>query len=418
MADPTDIGALSLRAKSGDADAQYKLAARLSQAGRRDEAGQWLRSAADLGHPDALYTLASRQLKSDATTKEALQLLARAAEQGSSTARRLTAVHKAMGVGADVDETGAIIDIVDLARLGDEGARCEIACMLAITDPDDTRIATLLKNESYADPIAAAFRVARMMAGRPAGDAGDLSRSQAVLKNFRYPRAQALRDARAVDDGLMTPIDWASLRSQSLLEPRLHAPAERVCSSPDAVIFRAAVAPEICEYVIAHAASRLAPSLVFDPTGGGMIRDPLRTSKTASLSTIDLDLALIALCKAMASAVGEPHENGEFLSVLKYRPGEQYRPHFDSIPPGPDFDRCGQRTKTAILFLNDDFAGGETHFIGPDLKIRGRSGDLLVFSTLDAKGCIDPSSRHAGLPVTAGEKWIVTRWFRQKKYVP
>ncbi len=148
-----------------------------------------------------------------------------------------------------------------------------------------------------------------------------------------------------------------------------------------------------------------------------MMRDPLRTSLTASLGPIDLDLALVALSRAMADAVGEPDEKGEFLSVLQYMPGQQYRPHFDSIPPGPDLDQSGQRTKTAILFLNDDFVGGETHFLLPDIKLRASRGDILVFSSFNAKGELDPASRHAGLPVTAGQKWIVTRWFRSKKYM-
>jgi hypothetical protein len=182
------------------------------------------------------------------------------------------------------------------------------------------------------------------------------------------------------------------------------------------VIFRDAVPPEICEYVIAHSASRLGPSLVYDPREARMVRDPLRTSATASLSPIDLDLALLALNRFIAKAVDCDEANGEFLSVLSYAPGQQYRPHFDCIPPGPDFEKNGQRIKTALLFLNEDYVGGETQFTEIDLKVRGRCGDLLVFSNLTPEGEVDLAARHAGLPVISGAKWLGSKWFRTKKF--
>lgn len=411
MGGGAEINDLIARATSGDPDAQYALAATLSRAGRRDDAGRWLRAAADGGHPDALYTLATGRLNSADGAHEAAPLLRRAAEKGSASARRLLAVLFAMGVGVEADEARALADVVELARQGDEAARRELACLLAIGDRHDARIAAILGDGAAPDPVGAAFRIVRAAEGRAVGD---LSPSVELLRRVRYPRA--LPNARSVDVA-PAALDWTDLKSPSLLRPKIHASAERLAASPDAVVFRDAVAPEICEYLIAHAAPRLGPSLVYNPQGGGMMHDPLRTSKTASLSPIDLDLALIGLCRAIADAADAPHENGEFLSVLHYLPGQQYRPHFDTIPPGPDFDRSGQRTKTAILFLNDDYAGGETHFTAPDLKFRGARGDLLVFSSLNAMGAVDVAARHAGMPVNAGEKWIVTRWFRQKKYV-
>jgi prolyl 4-hydroxylase len=142
----------------------------------------------------------------------------------------------------------------------------------------------------------------------------------------------------------------------------------------------------------------------------------LRTSATASLSPINLDLALIALNSTMALAAQSSDDKGEFLSVLRYAPGQEYRPHIDCIPRGKDFDASGQRVKTALLFLNDDYRGGETHFLAPDIRIKGQRGDILVFSNVLADGEPDKAARHAGLPVTAGEKWLASRWFRSKKF--
>jgi prolyl 4-hydroxylase len=147
-----------------------------------------------------------------------------------------------------------------------------------------------------------------------------------------------------------------------------------------------------------------------------MMRDPLRSSAAASLSPVDLDLAAIAVNRRVSACAGLPDEQGEFLSVMRYRPGEQYRPHFDTVPPGPDFDRNGQRVKTALLYLSKDYEGGETHFLTPDLKVKGATGDVIVFSNVTADGKLDVASRHAGLAVTAGEKWLASKWFRSKNF--
>jgi prolyl 4-hydroxylase len=191
---------------------------------------------------------------------------------------------------------------------------------------------------------------------------------------------------------------------------------ERLSASPDVVLYRGAVPPAVCAHVIAHAGPRLGPALVYDPRGAGMMRDPLRSSATASLSPVDLDLAVIAVNRAMSACAGLPDEQGEFLSVMRYRPGEQYRPHFDTVPPGPDFDRNGQRVKTALLYLNEDYEGGETHFLTPDFKVKGAIGDVIVFSNVTADGKLDGASRHAGLAVTTGEKWLASKWFRSKNF--
>lgn len=200
------------------------------------------------------------------------------------------------------------------------------------------------------------------------------------------------------------------------LDPPPPAGMERISASPDVVLYRRAVPLGVCAYLIDHAAPRLGPALVYDPRGGGMMRDPLRSSATASLGPLDLDLALVALNRRISALAGVPDAYGEFLSVMRYRPGEQYRPHFDIIPPGPDLERNGQRIKTALLYLNDGFEGGETAFLVPDLKVRGGLGDVLVFSNVLPDGLGDPASRHAGLPVTSGEKWLASKWFRARRF--
>lgn len=71
------------------------------------------------------------------------------------------------------------------------------------------------------------------------------------------------------------------------------------------------------------------------------------------------------------------------------------------------------RLSTTIIYLNEDYMGGETAFIGPRLKISGSTGDLLYFRNVTEAGEIDDAALHAGLAVTEGEKWVWVQWERR-----
>ena len=97
----------------------------------------------------------------------------------------------------------------------------------------------------------------------------------------------------------------------------------------------------------------------------------------------------------------------------RYAPGQQYRPHLDTLPNADN-----QRIRTAILYLNANYQGGETAFPLLGFTVAPCVGDLLVFDNVDASGLPDPRSRHAGLPVTGGTKWVATRWIRARPVSP
>jgi prolyl 4-hydroxylase len=97
--------------------------------------------------------------------------------------------------------------------------------------------------------------------------------------------------------------------------------------------------------------------------------------------------------------------------VLRYRPGGEYRPHFDAIP-----GFANQRAMTFLVWLNDGYEGGETHFPTPGLRLKGRAGDAILFRNTGPDGRRDPAAGHAGLPVTGGEKLIASRWIRERPF--
>lgn len=132
-------------------------------------------------------------------------------------------------------------------------------------------------------------------------------------------------------------------------------------------------------------------------------------------------MALALLENLLAKAAGLPISFAEPPVVLKYQPGQYYQWHYDHIYPHTDsiaqhIAQFGQRVKTAIFYLNDDFTGGETEFKTPLISVQPKKNKVLIFDNCDKDEKRDVSSIHRGKAVTKGEKWIVTLWFRSKPF--
>lgn len=408
-------------AEAGDGNAQYALAAALSNAGDRREADRWLNASADQGHSDALYTLATRAFYSSQTIDDGAALLQRACEAGSLAAKRLAGVAHAEGLGFEADWAKGVSCVLDAASGGDPGAMTEVAMLLFASDPDDADGAGLIARAVTQDAGAAVIAVRRAAAGRQHTDMNVATKALQQLTAAGYPNVAALQTALSggSGDSAFEPSepDWNRIADKlAAAPPAPNIEPEAVCNRPSARVYRGAFSLEECEYVIAASARLLAPSLIVDPQTGEARRDGYRNSLTAILSLMDLDLATAMINRRVAGLAGCSPDQGEFLSILCYRPGQEYRPHFDWLPPGAEFDRSGQRIATALISLNDGYDGGETHFLNPDIRFKGQAGDLLVFDNVLADGEADQSSRHAGLPVTNGAKWLGSKWFREKKY--
>ncbi|WP_428407813.1 2OG-Fe(II) oxygenase [Hyphococcus sp.] len=420
MTPTSSLDQLKSSAEAGDARAQYMLAAQLSGAGAKDEAERWLNASAAQGFGDALYTLATRELH-DSGLEEAAKKLRRAADNGSALAQRLLGVLYAMGLGVERDWREAVRLVSEAAKAGMAPAMRELAMLLFAADPNDEDGASLIALSAPRDPVAGAVAVRRFGETRRHADADAAKAHLDLLERAQYPHATSLRTAFASADGSQNfqPLSphWERIAEKLGEEPAPPSPeAEVLCDAPPARVFRGAFTPEECEYVIASAARLLAPSMIADPRTGASIQDPYRTSLTAILALVDLDLALVMVNRRLAALAGRPPETAECLGVLFYAPGKEYRPHCDWLPPGPELDRGGQRAATGLLYLNQDYEGGETRFILPDLAFKGRMGDVLVFENLKKNGDPDPDSRHAGLAVRSGGKWIGSTWFREKNY--
>ena len=175
----------------------------------------------------------------------------------------------------------------------------------------------------------------------------------------------------------------------------------------------------ICAWLIGRARDNLKRALVYDPAYGDDIADHMRTNTAAGFDLMTADLVQVALQQRMAASVGLPIDNMEGPTVLHYDVGEQITNHYDFLNPGsPNYadevSRRGERIITFLVYLNDDYEGGETQF--PELGIRhkGKRREGLMFVNALPSGAPDLRMVHTGTPPTSGEKWIVSQFVRNR----
>jgi len=213
-------------------------------------------------------------------------------------------------------------------------------------------------------------------------------------------------------------------------EPRLdESPAQVDCgdrtvnvllamAQPRIVVFGGLLSPEECDALIADAAPRMARSLtVATQTGGEEINDD-RTSDGMFFQRGQSPL-IQRIEERIARLLHWPIENGEGLQVLHYRPGAEYKPHYDYFDPAEPgtatiLRRGGQRVGTLVIYLNTPEKGGGTTFPDVFLEVAPQRGNAVFFSYERPH----PSTHtlHGGAPVIAGDKWIATKWLREREF--
>ena len=87
------------------------------------------------------------------------------------------------------------------------------------------------------------------------------------------------------------------------------------------------------------------------------------------------------------------HEN---YNMLKYNGGNEYKAHYDG-------NTITHRSVSAIIYLNDDYEGGEVEFTNFGVKIKPQSGMLLIFPS-------NYAYTHIAHPVISGTKYALVTW--------
>jgi prolyl 4-hydroxylase len=136
-------------------------------------------------------------------------------------------------------------------------------------------------------------------------------------------------------------------------------------------------------------------------------------------NTADIDW----LTNRISRLTHTPVEYGENLAVIKYEKGDFYMNAKEFLSMGQSdkidnqISRHGNRMLVLMMFLNDDYTGG--HIVFPHvskLTLRMHRGDALLFHVTTPKAEIDTLVDHSGTPILSGEKWVATKWIREKKY--
>jgi len=299
------------------------------------------------------------------------------------------------------DVVGAITILRQAAQSGDALAARELAiCYLAGQFVRRDLAASRAMFERAADlgdhPSAV---VTRAFVAGGVGGAADWPRAIRLLEDA------AGRDMQAAAQ--LQLIQAMNLGANG--EPAVDYPCETLSETPTVKSFPRLFTHAECAYLVQTAAPLLQPSVVVDPRTGQHVANPIRTSSAASFPFTEENPAIHALNTRLAAASGTDVRAGEPLQVLHYAPGERYHEHSDALPGVPPEQ---QRVLTFLVYLNEDYDGGETSFPTLGLQVRGRTGDGLLFRNASPDGRPDERALHAGLPVTNGIKHLASRWIR------
>jgi hypothetical protein len=422
-----DTKALEAKARAGDAAAQFELAVTLDRAGQRIVATSWLEAAGNSGHVEALALLAIRDLQGLETRPDpprARERLERAVSLGGNTARRLLATLTANGVFTDPNWTHALNLTLDAAKTHDWQALRHLALLVEMAAPHSPLAEDLLLRAGLLGDGLSGYAILRRqtLLGRTLAPERAFAAWRAGMEKIRHPLADRVAGITAGQVATKAPEGHPDFDriAELLREPPGLALTEPtpVADQPYIRRFDKLLTVEESEYIIGLASRLLAPASVIDGATGKGKQSDLRTNSVAVLWPMNQDIVLHAIDLRLAKAAGLPIANGEMMNILMYKPGEEYRAHFDFFAPEiAAADRSGQRIRTLLVYLNDGYGDGETQFINANLKLKGAAGDALLFHNCDATHAPDRATLHAGLPVTSGQKWLLSKWFRQKPFL-
>lgn len=174
--------------------------------------------------------------------------------------------------------------------------------------------------------------------------------------------------------------------------------------------------PDECAQLIAMIDRVAKPSELFDKAA---YADGFRTSYSGNFDPSDSFVKGIS--RRIDDVLGINPKVGETIQGQRYLPGQQFKPHNDWFYTDQPYwqgerKRGGQRSWTAMVFLNEVEEGGETHFTEVGVKIEPKPGVLLVWNNADPEGMPNEGTMHAGTPVVRGEKYVITKWYRTRKW--
>lgn len=386
---------LQTLAANGNAEAMYALSQYHFSRGEQQKTVELLESAHSLGHVQASFTLAQMYASEPGIQDfaRALSLLQTENLNALPAAQELKACVIIRAEFSQPSFDQALQGIRRAAQLGSENAELTLAILAAAVNAKNTQRLSncaLNKNNELAS---------------------------ALLTRLHVVQAQSDVFQNEHELSVEPPIELSQIFGINVsgvsTTTRLH-------STP--VTSLAHFMPAIfCEYIQIKWGGKTSPSQVIDPVTGEKRLDPIRRSSSYAIDPFEEDFLLTLIKSAMAHSAGSSYTHGEYLALLQYKPKEEYRYHCDFLvttnnEPLPTVERSGQRRSTVLVYLNDNFTGGETDFPKWRTCIAPSCGSAVIFNNLDDNGKPNFDSVHCGKPVVSGEKWLLSLWLREKAF--
>lgn len=193
---------------------------------------------------------------------------------------------------------------------------------------------------------------------------------------------------------------------------------QAVCEQPRVRLSPDFASPEVCAWLIGLARGRLVRAKMVEGYDAEPKYTNARTNSDFTFTVFDADCVLAMVRERISLLLKLPVAQMEPPQIFHYAPGQELRPHVDYLQRSDRLAQHyqGDRIATFLLYLNEDFDGGETWFVRPDLKLKGQTGDAIYFANVGPDGAGDPESLHAGLPPTRGEKWLLSQWVHDRPF--
>lgn len=244
----------------------------------------------------------------------------------------------------------------------------------------------------------------------------------AICEGRTYPHWRDPLDCADDDRLIYVFYHWELENAQRSFEAQTANNCKDVsfsCKLPDVRVLDDFLSRDECGSLISMAVNRMSRSQVVDANSGASKTDVSRTSYGTFFKRGENEL-VAAIERRISERVGIPIEHGEGLQVLRYGVGEEYKPHQDyfstnELVAAKHLQRGGQRVLTFLVYLNTPLLGGATCFPDAGIEVGARQGRALAFAYPKPDAAL--KTLHGGMPVLAGEKWVITKWFREGKFI-
>jgi len=292
----------------------------------------------------------------------------------------------------------------------EEGARLIAS---AVEQGDAQAMAVMATLKGAGAWTAQSWPEALALLQRAAEGGADDGREQLIL----LAGDQALADeARA---GRAGPDTWRRLRESIDLEKWITPPPpKQVCDWPKIWIAEKFATPELCAWLVSRGVGKFRPSMMFDGQKARFLAT--RNCSDFPFTVVDGGVVLLLLRIRIGLLTNLKPDQMEPPQIFHYALGQDIKPHYDSLydeqhPYGREGTYQGDRLATFLMYLNDDYEGGDLTFTKVGFTYKGKTGDGIFFASM-REGKPDRMSLHGAGVITKGEKYILSQWIHDRAF--